>query len=198
MKDICKQIKEKQKLRNNLLDLGLICTLVGPTGPEGRMGEQGPQGEKGEKGEDAINFPSSVESMFYTSYMDTKEEGLLTISEPWLIPNPNDNFEILNEHETLIKPGIYEITMASFISGADNTHGGIIYLQDENKTSIKDLYFKLEQDEGKVMHFYQTSLLRIENDTKYSVFVSVLGDQLSSNVKFSNINLILKKLYYNI
>lgn len=195
MKDICKQIKEKQKLRNNLLDLGLICTLVGPTGPEGKMGEQGPQGEKGE---DAINFPSSVESMFYTSYMDTKEEGLLTISEPWLIPNPNDNFKILNEHEILIKPGIYEITMASFISGADNTHGGIIYLQDENKTSIKDLYFKLEQDEGKVMHFYQTSLLRIENDTKYSVFVSVLGDQLSSNVKFSNINLILKKLYYNI
>ena len=195
MKDICKQIKEKQKLRNNLLDLGLICTLVGPTGPEGRMGKQGPQGEKGE---DAINFPPSVESMFYTSYMDTKEEGLLTISEPWLIPNPNDNFEILNEHEILIKPGIYEITMASFISGADNTHGGIIYLQDENKTSIKDLYFKLEQDEGKVMHFYQTSLLRIENDTKYSVFVSVLGDQLSSNVKFSNINLILKKLYYNI
>ncbi|MBD8924064.1 hypothetical protein EGR52_11825 [bacterium] len=195
MKDICKQIKEKQKLRNNLLDLGLICTLVGPTGPEGRMGKQGPQGEKGE---DAINFPSSVESMFYTSYMDTKEEGLLTISEPWLIPNPNDNFEILNEHEILIKPGIYEITMASFISGVDNTHGGIIYLQDENKTSIKDLYFKLEQDEGKVMHFYQTSLLRIENDTKYSVFVSVLGDQLSSNVKFSNINLIFKKLYYNI
>lgn len=195
MKDICKQIKEKQKIRNNLLDLGLICTLVGPTGPEGRMGEQGPQGEKGE---DAINFPSSVESMFYTSYMDTKEEGLLTISEPWLIPNSNDNFEILNEHEILIKPGIYEITMASFISGADNTHGGIIYLQDENKTSIKDLYFKLEQDEGKVMHFYQTSLLRIENDTKYSVFVSVLGDQLSSNVKFSNINLILKKLYYNV
>ena len=195
MKDICKQIKEKQKLRNNLLDLGLICTLVGPTGPEGRMGKQGPQGEKGE---DAINFPSSVESMFYTSYIDTKEEGLLTISEPWLIPNPNDNFEILNEHEILIKPGIYEITMASFISGVDNTHGGIIYLQDENKTSIKDLYFKLEQDEGKVMHFYQTSLLRIENDTKYSVFVSVLGDQLSSNVKFSNINLILKKLYYNV
>lgn len=195
MKDICKQIKEKQKLRNNLLDLGLICTLVGPTGPEGRMGKQGPQGEKGE---DAINFPSSVESMFYTSYMDTKEDGLLTISEPWLIPNPNDNFEILNEHEILIKPGIYEITMASFISGADNTHGGIIYLQDENKTSIKDLYFKLEQDEGKVMHFYQTSLLRIENDTKYSVFVNVLGDQLSSNVKFSNINLILKKLYYNV
>lgn len=195
MKDICKQIKEKQKLRNNLLDLGLICTLVGPTGPEGRMGKQGPQGEKGE---DAINFPSSVESMFYTSYMDTKEDGLLTISEPWLIPNPNDNFEILNEHEILIKPGIYEITMASFISGADNNHGGIIYLQDENKTSIKDLYFKLEQEEGKVMHFYQTSLLRIENDTKYSVFVSVLGDQLSSNVKFSNINLILKKLYYNI
>ena len=33
MKDICRQIKEKQKLRNNLLDLGLICTLVGPTGP---------------------------------------------------------------------------------------------------------------------------------------------------------------------
>ena len=195
MKDICEKIKEKQKLRNELLNLGLVCTLVGPTGPEGRRGEQGPQGEKGE---DAINFPASVESMFYTSYTDTIEEGLLTISEPWLIPNPSDYFEIVNEHEVLVKPGIYEITMAGFISGADNAHGGLVYLQDENQTSIKDLYFKLEQGEGKVMHFYQTILLRVENDTTYSINVNILGGAAASKVKFSDMNLIIKKLYYNI
>lgn len=198
MKDICEKIKEKQKLRNELLNLGLVCTLVGPTGPEGRKGEQGPQGPQGEKGEDAINFPASTESMFYTSFMDTEAEGLLTISEPWLIPNPCNYFEIVNEHEVLVKPGIYEITMAGFISGADNAHGGLVYLQDENQTSIKDLYFKLEQGEGKVMHFYQTVLLRIENDTTYSVNVNILGGAAASNVKFSDMNLIIKKIYYNI
>ncbi len=198
MQNLCNKIKEKQNLRKELLDLGLICTLVGPTGPQGPIGLQGEQGPKGDPGRDAINFPASTESMFYTSFLDTTNEGALIINEPWLIPNTSAYFEIVNDNEVLIKPGIYEITLTAFISGADNAHGGVVYLQDENQTSVKDLYFKLEQGEGKIMHFYQTILLRIEEDTKYSVNVEVLGGLAASNVKFSDINLIFKKIYYNI
>ena len=62
--------------------------------------------------------------MFYTSFVDTKEEGLLTISSPWLIPNLSNYFEVVNENEVLVKLGIYEITLSGLISNADNTHGG--------------------------------------------------------------------------
>ena len=50
--------------------------------------------------------------MFYTSFVDTKAEGLLTILSPWLIPNLSNYFEVVNENEVLVKPGIYEITLS--------------------------------------------------------------------------------------
>ncbi len=65
---------------------------------------------------------ASVEEMFYTSFVDTKAEGLLTISSPWQIPNLSNYFEVVNENEVLVKPGIYEITLD------DNAHGGHFYL----------------------------------------------------------------------
>ena len=43
--------------------------------------------KKGDKGDVGPSFPASVESVFYTSFVDTKEEGLLIITSPWLIPN---------------------------------------------------------------------------------------------------------------
>jgi len=44
------------------------------------------------------NFPASVEDMFYTSFLDTKNEGLLTFSLPWLISNPSSYFQIVSEN----------------------------------------------------------------------------------------------------
>ena len=219
-----------------MMDLGLICTVVGPTGPTGPAGASisvgatttteagadasvvnvgtpsnvilnfsiptgatGPQGEKGENGDagpEGPGFPASVEEMFYTSFVDTKAEGLLTISSPWLIPNPSDYFEVVNENEVLVKPGIYEITLSGLISNADNAHGGHFYLQDENGSEIKALSFSFPQSNGKYAQFYQTTLLRFEEDTKLSVNTIILGGSAASNVEFSNVNLMIKKILY--
>ena len=107
--------------------------------------------------------------MFYTSFVDTKAEGLLTISSPWLIPNLSNYFEVVNENEVLVKPGIYEITLSGLINNSDNTHRGHFYLQDENGSKIKA--------------------------TKLSVNTIILG-AAASNVEFSNVNLMIKKILY--
>ena len=237
MKNLCDKLKEKQKLRKEMMNLGLICTIVGPTGPTGPAGTSisvgntttsepgtsasvvnvgtssniildfnipagatGPQGDagaKGEKGEVGPSFPASVKSMFYTSFVDTKEEGLLTISSPWLIPNPSDYFEVVNDNEVLVRPGVYEITLSGLISNADNAHGGHFYLQDENGSEIKALSFSFPQSNGKYAQFYQTTLLRFEENTKLSVNTVILGGAAASNVEFSNVNLMLKKILWN-
>ena len=207
------KILEKQKLRKEMMDLGLICTVMGPTGPQGPTGpagEIGPQGiqgeiglkgDKGDPGEQGVegpSFPASVENMFYTSYVDTKLEGELTIASPWLIPNPSDYFEVVNENEVLVKPGIYEITLSGLISGADNAHGGHFYLQDENGSEFRALSFSFPQSNGKYAQFYQTTLLRFEEDTKLSVNTIILGGAAASNVEFSNVNLMIKKILYDL
>ena len=184
-----------------MMDLGLICTVMGPTGPTGATGPQGIQGEtglKGDPGPEGPSFPASVEAMFYTSFVDTKEEGLLTISSPWLIPNPSDYFEVVNDNEVLVKPGIYEITLSGLISGADNAHGGHFYLQDENGSEFRALSFSFPQSNGKYAQFYQTTLLRFEEDTKLSVNTIILGGAAASNVEFSNVNLMIKKILYDL
>lgn len=38
LNNLCNKILEKQKLRKEMMDLGLICTVVGPTGPTGPAG----------------------------------------------------------------------------------------------------------------------------------------------------------------
>lgn len=199
------KIEENMKLRNKLLNLGFGCQmgLVGPTGPQGNTGIAGEKGDKGDKGDTGSigptgpSFPASIESIFYTSYDDTKDEGELTIASPWLIPNPSNYFEVVNENEVLVKPGIYEITLSGLISGADNAHGGHFYLQDENGSEIKALSFSFPQSNGKYAQFYQTTLLRFEEDTKLSVNTIILGGATASNVEFSQVNLILKKILYN-
>lgn len=46
---LCDKILEKQKLRKKMVDLGLICTVMGPTGPTGATCPQGIQCEVGLK-----------------------------------------------------------------------------------------------------------------------------------------------------
>lgn len=95
------------------------------------------------------NFPASVEDMFYTSFLDTKNEELLTFSLPWLISNPFSYFQIVSENEVLVKPDIYEITLSGLITGTDDEHGGHFYLQDENNSEIKALSFYFPCGSGK-------------------------------------------------
>ena len=49
-KKLSDKILEKQKLRKEMVDLGLICTVMGSTGPTGATCPQGIQCEVGLKG----------------------------------------------------------------------------------------------------------------------------------------------------
>lgn len=51
LRNLCDKILEKQKLRKDMIDLGLICTIMGPTGPAGAIGPQWIHGETGLKGD---------------------------------------------------------------------------------------------------------------------------------------------------
>lgn len=50
----------------------------------------------------------------------------------------------------------------------------------------------------KYAHFCQTILLRFESDTKLSVNTVNLGDNYASRVEFSNVNLMIKRILYNL
>ena len=78
---------------------------------------------------------------------------------PVLTPNLSNYFEVVNENEVLVKPGIYEITLSGLISNADNTHGGHFYLQDENGSEIKALSFSFPQSNGKYSQFSNVNLM---------------------------------------
>ena len=198
LKKLCDKIIEKQKLRKEMMDLGLICTVMGPTGPTGATGPQGIQGEvglKGDPGAEGPSFPASTKAMFYTSFIDTKEEGLLTILSPWLIPNPSDYFEVINDNEVLIKPGIYEITFSGQVENSDSTHGGGFYLQNNDGEALKDLSFTLSVGAGAQMNFSQTTVFRFEASTILEVVASIIGDEGTSNVTITDVNLLMKKIH---
>ena len=194
MNNLYQKLLEKQKLRKELLDLGLVCMVQGPQGVKGEKGEKGDKGDPGEAG---TNYPASYESLFYTSFNDAHDGGKLIINTPWLVPNPVDCFQILDESDILVKPGVYEITLSCQIMGTDDTHGAQVYLQDENGSEIKALSFIYPRNNGSFSSFYQTTLLRFEKDTILSVNTLILGDSTSHNISFSNANLMLKRLIFS-
>lgn len=187
------ELRNLQKRKKELIDMGLVCSVVGPTGPTGPKGEKG---EKGDKGEDGSSASSIYGEVFYTSFNDASR-GLLKIDTPWLIPNPSRCFNILSDTEILISPGVYEIMLSGVISNTDDVHGGHIYLQDGNGSEIKALSFNYPAGSGAFMQFSDTTILRFEVETTLSVNTLILGDVDSSNVVFSNANLCLKR-YNNI
>lgn len=50
----------------------------------------------------------------------------------------------------------------------------------------------------KYAHFCQTTLLRFESDIKLSVNTVKLGDNYASSVEFSNVNLMIKRILYDL
>ena len=119
------ELEERLKLRNKLLNLGICLTAVGPTGPKGDIGPQGIPGEKGEKGDkgdkgdigpEGPTTPSTNEGLMSTGFVETKTTGKMTLQDPWLIPNPSSYFNLLEDNDIEVQPGIYEITFSGLIT----------------------------------------------------------------------------------
>lgn len=191
-------IKENIKLKNKLLNLGLLYTCIGPKGEKGDIGPTGPrglQGEKGEIGPPGPEIPSSTEGLFFADFKDTSTNSEMLFDNIWFIPNTSRYFTKINESEVEVQPGIYEIAMSVLISGVDDTHGAEIYLQNEKGEAIKDLNFKLLMGDGKQMYFSPNIIFRFDTITTLKVVTNITGDAGSSNVTISDVSLLIKKIH---
>ena len=138
---------------------------------------------------------SSNEGIFFTGFADTNVTGEMIIQDPWLIPNPSEYISIISESKIEIGPGIYEITLTGLIENADEDHGAAFYLKNEAGSAIKDLSFQLPIGEGKIMHFSQVTLFKFDTLTTLQVMVNILGEEDTSNVTISDVNLLIKKIH---
>lgn len=180
------ELKEKLELRNKILS---CCQIVGPIGP------RGPRGERGIQGELRPLIASSNEGIFFTGFADTNVTGEMIIQAPQLISNQSEYISIISESEIEIEPGIYEITLTGLIENADEDHEAAFYLKNEDGSAIKDLSFQLPIGEGKIMHFSQVTFFKFDTLTKLQVMVNILGEEDTSNVTISDVNLLIKKIH---
>ena len=189
------ELEKNLKLRNKLLKLGIGCVVkgpkgdIGPTGPQGEIGATGPTGPAGEISS------SSNEGLFFTSFSDTKNSDKMVFEDSWFIPSESKYFNILNDTDIEVQPGIYEITFSGLVNDSDDTHGATFYLQNSEGSALKDLTFELPVGNGKQMNFSQTIIFRFEKVTVLEVYADILGDAGTSNITVSSVNLLMKKIH---
>ena len=189
------ELEKNLKLRNKLLKLGIGCVVkgpkgdIGPTGPQGEKGATGPTGPAGEVSS------SSNEGLFFTSFSNTKDSNKMVFEDSWFIPSESKYFNILNDTDIEVQPGIYEITFSGLVNDSDDTHGAIFYLQNIEGSALKDLTFELPVGSGKQMNFSQTIIFRFEKVTVLEAFANILGDTVTSNITISSVNLLMKKIH---
>ena len=168
---------------------------IGPTGPQGLKGDKGDTGLVGPQGEPGPIISSTNEGMLFASFAETKANGPMLFENSWLVPSDSLYFNILNNNEIQIQPGIYEITLSSFLDGSDVDHGAEVYLKTMDGSAIKDLDYKLPIGSTMPMNFSQNILFRFEDVTILGVEVNLLGEEETSNVVVSNTNLLIKKIH---
>lgn len=208
-KELC-DLKKDLQLKNKLLRLGIGCQIMGPTGPLGPTGPTGPTGLAGPTGPIGLEgptgptgptgpmgpvTPTTSEGLFFAGFNDASSSVTMDITDPWFIPNPSEYFSVSGTTDVVVLPGIYEITFSGLIEGADDNHGAVLYLKDEKGSAIKDFTFNLTQGNGKQAHFSQTIIFRFEETTTLQSVATILGDEGTSQVKVSDVNLLLKRLH---
>lgn len=182
---------ELENLRKKLLKIGIgypAKKIKGPTGPKGDIGPTGPKGEAGPV------ISSSTESIFYTTFEETEISGQLIFENPWILPNHSEYIEI-KENQVSLAPGIYEMTLSGQITNVDIDHGATIYVQTKEGSEIKGLSFQLDKGNINQMYYSRTILFRFENKTEIEVLGYIIGDENTSNIIISEVNLYIKKIH---
>lgn len=173
---------ELENLRKKLLKLGIGYPI------------KQIKGAKGEKGDPGPIIPSSTESIFFTTFQETNISDRMQFETPWLIPNPSKHF-IIEDNQIELNPGLYEITLSGQIENVDNDHGANIYVQTSEGSEIKGLSFQLNKGNVNQMYFSRTILFRFENNTILEVWDYIIGDENTSNIIISEVNLYIKKIH---
>ena len=170
---------------------------TGPTGSAGAQGPQGIQGIQGDKGETGPTGPMAIpsnEALLFASFAETNYSRLMAIQNQDIIPATSNIFNI-DKEKIVIQPGTYEITLAGSIEKVDDFHGGIFYLMKNTGAVVMDLSFHLLAGSTTQMHFSQTVIYTFDTETTVQVQAGITGQQDTSNVRISDVNLLMKKIY---
>ena len=170
---------------------------TGPTGSAGAQGPQGIQGIQGDKGETGPTGPMAIpsnEALLFASFAETNYSRLMAIQNQDIIPATSNIFNI-DKEKIVIQPGTYEITLAGSIEKVDDSHGGIFYLMKNTGAVVMDLSFHLLAGSTTQMHFSQTVIYTFDTETTVQVQAGITGQQDTSNVRISDVNLLMKKIY---
>lgn len=197
--------------KNDWVDIGNIKGEKGDTGPKGDKGEKGDKGDIGPQGNDGLmgptgskgdigptgpsfTSPTSYETVLFVSFAQARYSKIMTFQETLVLPDYNETFELISDSAiSLLKSGIYEITLCGQISGVDQSHGAIFYLTNSEGSVIQDLSFELKAGQTTRMDCSETVITKIEKPTSLYVRCGIIGDSASANIDFANVNLIIKR-----
>ena len=197
--------------KNDWVDIGNIKGEKGDTGPKGDKGEKGDKGDTGPQGNDGLmgptgpkgdigptgpSFisPTSYETVLFVSFAQARYSKIMTFQETLVIPDDNETFKLVSDSDiSLLKSGIYEITLCGQISGVDQSHGAIFHLTNSEGSVIQDLSFELKAGQTNRMDCSETIITKIEKTTSLYVRCGITGDNASANIDFDNVNLIIKR-----
>ncbi len=158
-----------------------------------------PKGEKGDKGETGAGAGSTAyNAIFYAGFNDATDSRSLSMKEKIFIPESTNFFDVPTVINLDIKTtGIYEIMLCGKISGVTENNGGKFFLINVTTgTVINNLTFELKEGSTKDMTFSGSTITQIFAPATFQVKTSISNDPNAANIKFSDINLIMKR--YNI
>lgn len=112
-----------------------------------------------------------------------------------MIPGVSSNVEVPNNQDiNILRTGIFEITLCGRISGVSSTNGASFYLFNETTDEIiSDLECTLNKGTTVDMNFSETNIVDIYGPATLHLMTKI-DDENNSNVKFTYINLIMKRL----
>lgn len=173
---------------------------IGNTGPKGDIGPTGPKGDIGPTGPTGNPGPASYDAIAFASLMNAQTATTMTIGNARLIPGINNIFEIAGgggKNINVKRTCICEITLCGRISGVSNDTGGSFYLYNVTTgEKVTDLSFLLDKGNTPDMDFSETNFVDIIGPAELQVRTELTGDTTSNNIKFTDINIVIKS--YNI
>lgn len=148
-----------------------------------------PKGQNGSAGATASN------AVLFVNYQDATVAKSLTIRQKIFIPSSTTLFTIPNTLDINVNTtGIYELTLCGKVSGVNNTNGAKFYLLNTVTGDIlNNLAFELKAGNTSDMDFCGTIITEIFAPATFQLKSVIVNDSGTSNINFSDINLIMKR-----